>query len=158
MKADRRFRCHRPEEAAELAQAVAAAAAPAKGAENRAETLMSITRPYGAQGLLVDVAPLRESGRELDFALEGAVITLIDPTHSRPLRIDNFIKLYALTPTEAAVCELMMQGCGLEEIAERRGRSPVTVKNQVAAILAKCGVRSRSEMLRLAVRILPPLQ
>ena len=117
---------------------------------------MTLQRPSGAQFLL-DVAPLKDSRQELDGPAEGALITLIDPERVPEIKMDRFIALYGLTRAEAEVCALVVDGRSLDEIAETRNTTPVTVKNQVAALLSKTGVARRSELIRLVIRIFPPV-
>lgn len=56
-------------------------------------------------------------------------------------------QLLELTPTEQTVAKDLLQGLSNEEIATRRGKAVGTVKNHVSAILGKCGVRSRAELI-----------
>ncbi len=51
-----------------------------------------------------------------------------------------------LTPAEAEVVRLVRGGCSNEEIGRRRGTSPRTVANQIAAVFRKLEVRSRLEL------------
>ena len=55
------------------------------------------------------------------------------------------------------MCRFLIEGKSLEHIAEARSTTPVTAKNQVAAILDKTGVNRRAELIRLVVRVLPPV-
>jgi DNA-binding CsgD family transcriptional regulator len=54
---------------------------------------------------------------------------------------------HALTDAEREVARLLIAGLSKAEIAGRRGSSVYTVANQVAAIYAKLGVRSRAELV-----------
>jgi DNA-binding CsgD family transcriptional regulator len=54
--------------------------------------------------------------------------------------------LHLLTPSERDVVALALQGQPNAAIASARGRSSRTVANQLAAIYAKLGVRSRREL------------
>jgi DNA-binding NarL/FixJ family response regulator len=47
------------------------------------------------------------------------------------------------------VAEYVLQGCTNKEIARTLGKSVSTVKNQVAACLAKFGVSSRARLIVL---------
>ena len=51
-----------------------------------------------------------------------------------------------LTPTERHVATLVIRGQSTAAIARARGTSPRTIANQLAAIYAKLGVRSRREL------------
>ncbi len=142
----------------EIAMAVSRAGRTVQGRESMAEHLVAVPRRSEGEPYLLDVAPLRDSqASDLGEALEGALITVVDPRHMPILRMDRFTVLYDLTESEAAVCGLVLKGHNLDEIAEIRGTSPVTAKNQVAAILSKTGVRRRSELIRLVLRVLPPV-
>lgn len=132
-------------------------ASTAKGKGNRHESLVSIVRPSGLTPFLLDIGPVRDSNSELEKGLDGALITIIDPERIPYLRLDRFTKLYGLTSAEADVCRWICDGASIVEIAERRGTSPTTAKNQVSAVLTKSSVRSRIELLRLILRILPPV-
>lgn len=155
---DGRLWCHDPEQSAELQAAISKAANTSRGEENSSEYLMALKRPSDAAPLLVDVAPLKDSKAELDGPLEGALVTVIDPDRVPYLRMDRFVVLYGLTPAEADVCGLIVQGMSVNEIAEARTTSPVTAKNQIAAILGKTGVSRRAELIRLVIRVLPPVE
>jgi len=50
-----------------------------------------------------------------------------------------------LTEAERAVATAVLAGASTAEIARRRGRSPRTIANQLAAIYRKLGVQSRAE-------------
>ncbi|MEO3417403.1 helix-turn-helix transcriptional regulator [Roseovarius sp. CAU 1744] len=129
----------------------------AKGQSNRHESLISITRPSGLAPFLLDIGPVSDSKAELEQGLEGALITIIDPERIPYLRLDRFTKLYGLTQAETEVCRWIADGASIAEIAERRGTSPTTAKNQVSAVLSKAGVGSRIELIRLILRVLPPV-
>lgn len=155
---DGKLQCHEPDQTAELRDAILKAANTARGEDNSSECLMTINRPSGAAPLLTDVAPLMDSKSELDGPLEGALITIIDPDRVPRVRMDRFIALYDLTPAEADVCSMVLQGLTINDIAEARNTSPITAKNQVAAILSKTDVKRRSELIRLVIRVLPPVE
>lgn len=155
---DGRLRCADPDQNAELANAIERAGKTARGEDAAMQCLMAVPRRSGVAAFLIDVAPLRDSGAELDGPLEGALITLIDPNRVPYLQMDRFVALYDLTPAEAEVCGLIVQGLSLAEIAGARGTSPVTAKNQTAAVLAKTGVGRQADLIRLVIRVLPPVQ
>lgn len=56
-----------------------------------------------------------------------------------------------LTPAEAAVLDLLMQGLDNQEIAARLGKSEKTVRNQVSMIFDKLGVHSRAQAIVAAL-------
>lgn len=129
----------------------------ARGKANRHESLISVARPSDLTPFLLDIAPISDGNAELEKGLDGALVTIIDPERIPYLRLDRFTELYGLTQAETDVCRYIADGANIAEIAERRGTSPTTAKNQVAAILSKVGVGSRLEMIRLILRVLPPV-
>lgn len=152
------LRCHDVDQSAELTEAVQKAANTARGEDNCDEWLLAVQRPSALSPLLLDVAPLKDSKAELDGPLEGALITVIDPNRIPHLRMDRFVALYGFTDAEAEVFHFVLQGSSIPDIAEARNTSPVTTKNQISAILNKTGVARRSELIRLAIRVLPPVE
>ncbi|MCL6285657.1 LuxR C-terminal-related transcriptional regulator [Ruegeria sp. 2012CJ41-6] len=132
-------------------------ASTAQGQANRHESLVSIARPSGLTPFLLDIGPVNDSKAELEKGLNGALVTIIDPERTPYLRLDRFTELYGLTRAETDVCRWIADGASIAEIAERRGTSPTTAKNQVSNVLSKAGVGSRIELIRLILRVLPPV-
>ena len=58
-------------------------------------------------------------------------------------------QLSALTDAERAVAVLVTRGLSNLQIAQRRGRSPRTVANQVRSIYTKLEIESRQQLVRL---------
>jgi DNA-binding NarL/FixJ family response regulator len=56
-----------------------------------------------------------------------------------------------LTPSERAVLRALLAGATNGQIAARRGVSPRTVANQVAALFRKVRVHSRLDLARIAL-------
>ena len=54
-----------------------------------------------------------------------------------------------LSPAERIVAAHLCEGLSNREIAAALGKSERTVKNQVSAILAKCGVPTRARLIAL---------
>lgn len=129
----------------------------AQGQAKRHESLVSITRSSGLTPFLLDIAPVSDSKAELEKGLDGALVTIIDPERIPYLRLDRFTELYGFTQAETDVCRLITEGAGIAEIAERRGTTPTTAKNQVSAVLSKTGVASRAALIRLVLRVFPPV-
>jgi DNA-binding CsgD family transcriptional regulator len=57
--------------------------------------------------------------------------------------------LARLSPAERVVAAHLCQGLTNREIAAILGKSERTVKNQVSAVLAKCGVPTRARLIAL---------
>ncbi len=152
---DQFLRCSDPNQTKQLAHHLSDVAATAQGEGQNAEYLMRLPRHSGRADLLLDVAPLR--GKNIDFEEDGALLTLIDPQSIPNLPLQRFSRMHDLSQAESDVCSLIFKGHSIDEIAERRNRSPVTIKNQIAAILHKTGAPSRADLIRLALRVMPPV-
>lgn len=114
----------------------------------------------GASGYLMkDMDPER-----LPLALEGVlrgeaalprtlVARLVDAYHPRTRRRRRLPvpgrRAPELTPREYEVLELLREGLGTAEIAERLVVEPVTVRTHVAAVLRKLDVDDRASALKL---------
>lgn len=154
---DKHIVCRDPDQTEMLRAFICEAAQTAGGEANKPEGLIAVPRRSGAHPFLIEVAPLSDSMGEVDFGLVGALITLIDPGKTPDLDIQKFGGLHGLTRAETSVCGYMVAGLTGPGIAEHRGTSPETVKEQMRAILAKTGVARRSDLIRLVVRTLPPI-
>jgi DNA-binding NarL/FixJ family response regulator len=62
-------------------------------------------------------------------------------------------ELKRLSPTERTILELVAQAESIRSIAQRRGISEKTVRNHLASIYRKIGVRNRSEAILWAARM-----
>lgn len=141
-----------------LRRAIAEASATASGAGDRVEFSFSVRRSGGRHPCLVEVSPLRDAAAELERGLSGAIVTLIDPDNPAPLRIERLAALYGLTKAETSVAKLLLSGWTNGHIAEERGVSIDTVKTQIAGIMHKTETRRRSELIRLVLRVSPPIR
>lgn len=64
---------------------------------------------------------------------------------------------FQLTAAEARVAMLLARGLSVSAIAEQRGVSNGTVRNQLKQVFGKLGVSSQSEVVRIVSRV-PPLR
>jgi len=119
--------------------------------------LMMLERPSGARPYLLEVVPLRDSTDELNVGLCGALVVIMDPENTADFDISTFAQLHELTPAEAQVCALLLNGNKAGDIAEIRNTRLSTAKTQIKAIYAKTGVGNRAALTRLLVKTLPPI-
>jgi DNA-binding NarL/FixJ family response regulator len=81
-----------------------------------------------------------DHGDAIPIELEGERLALL-----RSRRVDDSELVRCLTRAEREVLDLVARGASNERIARLRGRSVKTVANQVASILTKLNVESRTE-------------
>lgn len=141
----------------ELAESIRRTSATAQGEAHQPEVELQIAGPVSATPLLITVSPLGNSQGELDRNFRGSLITLIDLDATKDFDIVSFAKLYGLTQAESNVCAMIAQGMTYPDIAERTSKSLHTIKNQAKSILEKASCRTRSELIRLIARTVPPI-
>ncbi|NSY40901.1 helix-turn-helix transcriptional regulator [Leisingera sp. ANG59] len=149
--------CANFEQNAALRTYIQEVAQTANGEANTAHRHLALARRSGESPLLVDVTPVRDASDELNAQLRGSIIIVIDPDQTEALQIDKFAGLYRLSKAETHVCELLLRGHTAHEIAEIRGTTHNTSRNQIQAIYSKTATKRRSDLVRLILRILPPI-
>ena len=122
------------------------------------ETIV-IHRRSGQEPFIVDMAPLQDNGSgELGGSILGAFVFMIDPEERQILSTRGLASVYQLTPSEIEICDLVFQGHSNSDIADERNIAVPTVKTHVSSLLSKTYSRNRSDLIRLAVNLTPPLQ
>lgn len=138
-------------------EAVKRCAEAAVGENTTAEVILHSADRFCGNELIVEISPFRDSSGELEKSMDGALVTLIDSSHSKKLDSERVAKAYKLSKAESSVLNLLVQGSTNCEIAEKRNVSVETVKSQVNSIYLKSGTRKRSDLIRLAAKISPPV-
>ena len=155
---DGRLECAGTDEPARLFEAIAGASRTAAGEGHLLEAPLRLERRSGADPVLLDVAPLRDGGGEIEPGLSGAVVYLMDMARPPPFDVARFARLHGLTGAEAEVCALLIEGDGAPVIAEKRATSVHTARDQAKAVLLKTGCASRGQLFRLLAKTLPPVR
>ena len=150
--------CRDPDQRRGMEGAIHRAAATLRGAADCPESLHLVTRPSGLHAYLIGVTPLSDGAGEIGSGLEGALVTIVDPDNVPPASIARFAALHGLTQAEAEVCALLVEGARTEEIAERRGTTPATAKQQIKVMMRKCDAHQRGQLIRLIFRASPPVR
>lgn len=143
---------------AELKAAIDATAQTANGEGVKEEISITCSRLSGGTPFLIVVSPLRDSDAELEPKFSGSLVYIIDPDESAEFSIDGLARIYSLSRAEEEVCQALIHGSTAKDIADLRGVSPETVRSQVRSIYAKAGVSSRTELIRLALLVNPPIR
>jgi DNA-binding CsgD family transcriptional regulator len=111
-------------------------------------------------GLLATILPLtRGERRDLSSTPGAAAVVFVqDPITETSLSGEGFAQLYGLTPSELRVVLAMLPGLSANEAANKMGISETTVKTHLHRIHAKTGTSKQTELMRLFMRSVLPLQ
>lgn len=141
-----------PVERARLSQLIASACAAANGEAPGAGGHVTITRPSGCQPFLVTVSPLPRTYRDrAGRRMRVAAVIIKDPQAKPQANAETrreIAALYELTRAEGRLLNLILDGLGLFEAAERLGVSRNTARTHMKRIYAKTGARRQAELIR----------
>lgn len=140
-------------------QAALAGSMPGRHNDHRGVEDIIVPRD-GRRPLMVSVVPAgRHAADQLDPELRVAAILIVTDPDVRPWsRLEGFMRAYGLTSAEGKVLNAVIDGDGLDGIADRLGVGRATVKTHVNRILAKTGTSRQNELIRLVAGTLPPLR
>jgi DNA-binding CsgD family transcriptional regulator len=145
-----RLRAARPHHTAALASLIERASMTGAGAAATAVDAVSI--PCAGEGAAVAVVaePLASAHSDClgHSAKPGAVLFIGDSQASTRPPAERLRIVYNLTPAEARLTALVVDGCGIASAARSLGVSPNTVKYHLKAIFGKVGASSRSQLVR----------
>jgi len=109
---------------------------------------MLVERDDGRKPLHILVMPVRRSFGALPKQ-PAAMLFLSDKERmERPPR-DYLRQIYGLTEAEAAVCNEILQGYGLQAAADNLGVSPSTARTHLQRIFRKTGTSRQAELVNL---------
>lgn len=135
-----------------LAQLIAAALRPGGAVGG----WLRLERPTGRAPLAVPVTPasghaVLEAAGEIGARFTRAAVLAIvhDPEAKRGADAAALRSLYGLTPTQAQVTALLVEGLNAEAIAARLGMAPATVRVHLRNICRKTDVPGQRELVAL---------
>jgi DNA-binding CsgD family transcriptional regulator len=132
-----------------LAVLVHEAGRTALGTGTAAGGAMALPRPSMKRDLAVLVAPIRVGEVELMPSAAVAAVFLSDPergTDTAPVLLQ---RLYGLTPAEARLAALLVEGRTVADAAKTLQVRPLTARTQLKSVLAKTGTNRQSQLIRL---------
>ena len=155
---DRRIKTVSADLNSEIHSAILAASQTVSGSNNSASKLLVIPRRSNKQSFLLEISPLRDSTKELDDFLTGALITIIDPEEQTSVSTKGLKELYGLTGAESAIADLMVKGMSNQSISEIRGVTMGTIKSQIKSVLSKTDTKNRTDLIRRVLSINIPIK
>ena len=138
-----------PADAAVLRRLVADACGTGGGRGLLPGGALHVARRAPRRALSVLVAPLRPRSFALADESPAAVVFVGDPERSVEGMGDVLRRLYGLTPAEAAVTVLLLEGLRTDQLAERLGITLFTARTHVKRVLSKVDARSQAELVRV---------
>ena len=93
------------------------------------------------------------SGSLLSDPEATALIQICDPSATPRSRAAILKALYALSPTEARLADLLLQGHEVSAAAELLGTTLATARFHLKRVLAKTGSRRQTELMRLMLSL-----
>jgi len=106
-----------------------------------------ISREKG-RPLSITVAPLREFS-SIFSQRPAAVLFISDLDRNLELPSDLLQRCYGLTPAEARLATLLLEGHSLKETADRCGVTHNTAKSQLKSVFLKTQVQRQGQLIRL---------
>jgi DNA-binding CsgD family transcriptional regulator len=128
---------------------VAEAAATGAGANPGGESQISLARPSGRLSHTALVFPIPHKPGELFDSKPAVGILVTDPERQITLEPKLLQRLYSLTPAEAQLTALLVEGKRLEEAATELGIRFNTARHQLRHVFAKTGTDRQASLLRL---------
>lgn len=84
----------------------------------------------------------------------AALLILTDLNEARRISRSSVMKIFGLTPAQARLASLLMEGKSLEEIALDMNISSGTARNYLKAVFLRTGTRRQGELVSLLSRLL----
>ena len=139
----------RPADATALRRLVADACCTGGGRGLLPGGAIHVARRPPRRPLTVLVAPLRPRSFALAGESPAAIVFVGDPERSVEDTGTILRGLYGLTPAEAAVAALLLEGLRTDELAERLDITLFTARTHVKRVLSKVDARSQAELMRV---------
>ncbi|MFO1210558.1 MAG: hypothetical protein U1E40_15270 [Amaricoccus sp.] len=118
------------------------------------------TRSWTTRGVLaVDLGDDAEAMPRVCWVIadSGMVLVSFDDGHTTERRLSAAAVVYRLSPGQARLASLIVDGCDLAMAAERLGITVNTARTQLQRMFDKTGVRSQPALVRALLSIVSPL-
>ena len=142
----------KPSENAVLQQAIAEAAATGSGRGIGTGGPVSVSRPSG-RPLSVLVAPFPIDRGSIFISRRAAVVVFVSRPEREPATAaQHLAQLYRLTPREAEIVSLLLEGLDIPSAADRLAISSNTARTHLRRIFDKTGTHRQTELVSLILR------
>jgi len=134
----------------------------AEDSRHRNGATVSVRRLSLKRSFVVQIIPVLESAACPDVfgSRERAILVAItDPdAAAQPPAVHLLMRGYGLTPAEATLAVKIGQGCSLRQAAEDLDIAEETARWHLKRVLAKTETARQSELIRLLLKVSPPLR
>lgn len=109
-----------------------------------------VRRRSGQRPYVVFSSPLGSpaNGRDSSIREPAVVLLIVDPEHTAQASDDILVRLFGMTPTEARVSVLLLQGRSVAEIQEALAITQNTARSHLKRIFAKTRTRGQADLIR----------
>lgn len=121
--------------------------------ENRA--ILSIARPSGRRELALVVRPISLPPFMHTGQAPAVALVLTDPGRERMIQPDVVRKVFAFTPTEAAIAAALANGLSVADTANLLSIARNTVRAHLRSIFSKLGLNRQSQLVHLIHSSIP---
>ena len=105
--------------------------------------------------MTINISPMCSHDDDNNGVFRGALIQIYDPQQYPLPKAERIQQVFNLSNKEALLCEYLLQGFTLKEVAEKRGISVHTVREQMRTISVKTGFNRQPELIAAILRALP---
>jgi DNA-binding CsgD family transcriptional regulator len=131
-----------------LRMALRNAALISSGESIHGETAVALERPSGKRPLSVLAAPLPRHRVMLGFEPAAVAVFVTDPDGKPTTQAATLRAMFGLTPGEAELLLLLLEGMSVQQAAERLELAGDTVRKRLKSIFHKTGTHRQSELMR----------
>lgn len=108
--------------------------------------------------LLLEIMPIRDDGLPDGDNIQGCAVFILDPENSHYYSMDGLASIFQLSRAEAEIAGALVNGAKMKDISEQRNTTIETVRSQLKGIFSKTGASSQLDLMRLAVKMNPPIK
>lgn len=140
------------EQTGELQRIITTVLATQKKGEISAVEAMRATRPSGLSDLGIVVRPVPMTEWSEGKSVPTVAIFVSDPEQTSETPVQIITRMFGVTPAEASLAMLLVNGLTLDEAAKMQGVSRNTTRTHLRSIFAKTGVSRQTMLVRLILK------
>lgn len=117
-------------------------------------TLQTVVTRSQRRPVIIDAMVQGSESASDPFPNTGALLILTDLNEIPRVSQSSVMEIFGLTPAQARLASLLMEGKSLEEIALDMNISSGTARNHLKAVFLRTGTRRQAELVSLLSRLL----